>query len=508
MKRRTILIFGLFILPTMSIFAFDDTIFNQPSVSDLDLDTSKKKKVTEEPKMVIKSEVVDGQDLPVVGNPSVKVERQPIKLPRGKRPEPGPSGIMLDAGEGIGDTSDLDVVQTNQLNWKLGPLVEKPGEAAEAKMPEPEAPEVVAAAEPTQPMQMKPVSEPPTYVIPAMSAKRKKKRMGEGAKISAYLVKIPTSDAIRVVAAAASEKVMMPHDIPGDVTLDFKNRHWLWVVETVLKSKHYVWTYHDEILVVQKDNLKVKGPLQQAIFRMKYASAKIMHQKIKPFLSKHGSVLDDNQHNLLIVSDYPDVIDQIASLIEITDTPNPTIVIDTRLVEVSKGVVQQFGLNQSSSRLARRHKFNLQQVAKNFGLPNGTSLGTLLSQLERNNKAKIVSAPRVVTLNNKDAKFSIKNVLFADELSEGSINAETFIQVKPRIMNKDWVELTLLINHAYESEFNSELGSRTVAGHVTKTTLSLKNGETALISGIQSSGSSAAPAKDHLLIFVTPHFTF
>lgn len=504
-------ILAFFIFPIVPATTFDDTVFGESSLEDLDLDTSKKKRKAK-PKMTLEPDLIDERDLPVVDQPSLGDKAQPIKLPRERRPEPRSDEIVLSPDEGVGDTSDLDVVQVDQLNWKQAPL--KPEEEKVAAAPQPEIPEVIAETLPEAPVKMalKPEA-PPAYVIPEMTAESREGVMKDGANISAYLYKIPTADAIKAVATAANEKAILPHDIPGDVTLDFKDRNWMWVVDTILKSKHYFWTYHDNILVVHKDNLKAKGPVQQAIFKMKYALADHIYQKIKPFLSKKGSALGDNESNVVIVSDIPPVLTQIAGLIDSIDVPQKTVVIDTKVVATSKGVISRFGLNESISRAAQSYQFNLAQIAKNFGLSTNASLSDLLTQLSRTNQANVVSAPRVVTLNNKDAKYASKHAHASKEQTGNIIDDETMIQITPRIVNPDWVELTLLVNHAFARYFTNQTLTRKIASHITKTTVMVRNGETALISGLISAGQKTAPGEapetnplDHLLIFVTPHF--
>jgi type IV pilus assembly protein PilQ len=144
-------------------------------------------------------------------------------------------------------------------------------------------------------------------------------------------------------------------------------------------------------------------------------------------LSKKGQIFEDKRTNTLFIQDIPDRVELIERLIETLDVATPQVEIEARIVETTKDYVKAMGVQWStgaradqahgtSTNLQFPHRIQgdyavLLPVAGGFSfldLSLGNVLDTFtldvqLSAMEREGRGKVLSAPRVVTMNNQQA---------------------------------------------------------------------------------------------------------
>ncbi len=140
-------------------------------------------------------------------------------------------------------------------------------------------------------------------------------------------------------------------------------------------------------------------------------------QQGRGFLSPRGSVVADNRTNTLLVIDIPKKVDEIKRLLETLDRPVDQVLIEARVViaddTFSRNLGAKFGFSNTNTShtgdQTTTNGFDLSLPvagggAFNFSVLRPTSnLDLELSALEAEGRGEVVSNPRVITSNQKEA---------------------------------------------------------------------------------------------------------
>jgi type IV pilus assembly protein PilQ len=242
-------------------------------------------------------------------------------------------------------------------------------------------------------------------------------------------------------------------------------------------------------------------------------------------LSPRGQVSVDARTNSLLIQDVPSKIREVRKLIAKIDRPVRQVMIETRIVEAQdnfkKELGVKFGIKNANTNNAGQGQHNnaisgnitdSANIVNNgitaadagglnvdFGVSDGGSIGfTLarlgatgnllnleLSALQTENKLKIISAPRVITANQKKAKIESgsEQVFTTSVLGAGSVvtkKATLKLEVTPQITPDDRINME--VNITKDDFANASTGLLNI--NEIETQVLLDNGETVVIGGI------------------------
>jgi len=158
-------------------------------------------------------------------------------------------------------------------------------------------------------------------------------------------------------------------------------------------------------------------PTQAKVFNLNYAQADKIQAKISETLTKGvGSIRIDERTNKVAVTDFPDKLDEISNIITAFDEKTPQVLIDAQIIEIKPSDKFEMGVDWDY------------WIEKHFrvgsSLPIGTSgrllLGTttaspsekgdykaILDLLRTIGDTKILSSPRIMVLNNQEARILV-----------------------------------------------------------------------------------------------------
>lgn len=254
--------------------------------------------------------------------------------------------------------------------------------------------------------------------------------------------------------------------------------------------------------------------LETRIFSLNYASADKLNPKLQEAITKGvGSIRIDERTNKIAVADYPEKLKEIAKIITAFDEKTPQVLIDAQVIEIKPS--DKFEMGVDWDYWIRNHF----RITSN--LPIGTTgrllLGTTASTptstgqykavvdlLRTIGDTKILSSPRIMVLNNQEAKIHVgtKDAFITSTTSQGgtgttvtsqSVNfVDTGLQifVTPTI-NRDGF-ITMKIKPEVSSAVRTDITSQ---GQVTQipivttseaeTTIMVKDGVTVIIGGLK-----------------------
>jgi len=328
-----------------------------------------------------------------------------------------------------------------------------------------------------------------------------------------------------------------------------------------------------------KEQQKALEDLVVEYIPVSYSNAK---SEILPHLDKiktkdRGNISVDERTNLIIITDVADVIKQAKDIVKKLDRVTPQVIIEARIVEASTnfsrdigtswgsgigiqsvnlidgagvvwtapsiddrvGVGPQkgmqslggtFGVNTAINFPASSDKAS---IGFNFGRIAGTPflLNAKLQAMEAQGEGKIVSAPKIVTLDNKEATIK-QGLRYPYNKLDTSGNTTTVfedvdleLKVKPHVTPDNRISMVIKIKKRDLGNIIS--GQQSFTTKEAETELLINDGETVVIGGIikttKSSGGSGVPGlsmipilgwlfksdsntdnKEELLIFITP----
>lgn len=225
----------------------------------------------------------------------------------------------------------------------------------------------------------------------------------------------------------------------------------------------------------------------------------------------------DGRTNSVIIKDYPDRIDEIKAIIARLDIPAKLIEIEVTIATGTTGFTNQLGLALGGTRKSSDTRTygistsstvadnlnnptnDLLQPSGAFGL-SGSMLFTgsksvinaQLNAMEEDGTGKVLSNPRIVTLNNREATIVSGNSVSIPVTTDNKIELETVdtgisIKATPHIVDKSADnEKDVMLDITIES---SSLGDK-VADQINKVTnkintnVIMKNNETLILGGL------------------------
>lgn len=370
---------------------------------------------------------------------------------------------------------------------------------------------------------------------------------------------------LRSISEYSGVNIVMGYDVPTNVSkpvsFHLENVPWGEALEMVLRSAH-LW-YRQDGTVIRVDtekNLREEDlarsnaarqmedvmPLTTKIVEVVYANAAELKPTVEKSLTRRGVVEVDNRTNSLLVTDIAPRVDAAVDMIKHLDSQTPQIEIVAKLVDVDSRFSRELGVLWGATDLHNNAGDVVGDVSAgannvldptlgvHFGLVRSWgTVSAVLAAMEQDNKANIISNPRVTTVNNREARILVGKkipLIVLDEAGNAVTQLVTIgitLRVTPHINDNNRITLDL---HPEVSDLASQA---TVQGGViintseADTRVMVGNGETAVIGGLIRSNetdikrgvpilkdipllgtlfSDTAKVKEkrELLIFVTP----
>jgi type IV pilus assembly protein PilQ len=385
-----------------------------------------------------------------------------------------------------------------------------------------------------------------------------------GARVSLDIQGADIYTVLRSISEYSGVNIVMGYDVPEEISeplaFHLENVPWGEALEMVLRSAH-LW-YREEgniIRVDTEENLRNEElarsnaarqleevmPLSTRIVEVVYANAAEMKPTLERTLSRRGVIDVDHRTNSILITDIRPRVEAAVDMIQHLDSQTPQIEIVAKLVDVDARFSRDLGVIWGVGGVHSNEGVSLEGVVGandvldptaivRFGVVRSWgTVSAVLSAMERENKANIISNPRVTTVNNRTARILVGKkipLIVLDEAGNAVTELVTIgisLRVTPHINDQNRITLDL---HPEVSDLSSQA---TVQGGViintseADTRVMVDNGETAVIGGLIRSNkvnlvrgvpilkdiplvgslfknTSEVQEKRELLIFVTP----
>jgi type IV pilus assembly protein PilQ len=329
--------------------------------------------------------------------------------------------------------------------------------------------------------------------------KRTKKFTGE--KIALDFFQTDIKNVFRILREVSGKNFAIDKDVSGKVTLTLeKPVPWDQVLDLVLRMNQLGMIVEGDIyriatlatlktendlrkaqiaaLQKEKEQIKALEPLETRYIPISYSDAKTeILPHIENILTKdRGSATVDEKNNQVIITDTAAKVSQAEEIAMLIDKVTAQVIIEARVVEVEENFTKEIGINWSGSigpvNMNEHGTEYTNNIAMNYAADttNGFELiydkiaGTpfyldaKLTAIEANGNGKILSAPKIVTLNNKKAMISQgSEVGYLERDSSGGSSVkfkkvDLKLEVTPHVTPDNRISMTIFITKNYVTD--------------------------------------------------------
>ena len=296
-----------------------------------------------------------------------------------------------------------------------------------------------------------------------------------------------------------------------------------------------------EAAIARQKQQQQLAPLETRLVPVSYATASELQPRVRELLTERGTVSVDTRTNMLIVRDIVGQLDDVEDLVRSLDTQTPQVLIESRIVEASSTYSRDIGIQWGGNAVMSSatgnptglrfpsdigiaggaptndaptsglSPFNPGVTNPNFAvnLPAvtgngaggalGLALGSLsgavnlnvrLSAAEAAGSVRIISSPRILTLDNNEASISQGTLIPFSQVSAQGVNtafqeAKLELNVTPHVTSDGSVAMDVKITRN-EPDFGrtGANGDPTILEREAQTQLLVDDGDTAVIGGI------------------------
>ena len=411
-----------------------------------------------------------------------------------------------------------------------------------------------------------------------------------GKRISLDFVDADIHSIFRLISHVSRLNIVASDDVQGKVTVRMIDVPWDQALAAVLQAKGLGSQQFGNIIrVAPIETIKAEQQaaletqraieemteLQLLILPLNYVQASDVSEQLEDLISDRGSVQVDSTSNQLIVQETERTLAQIRELVRNIDRQTPQVLIEARVVEANSNYAQALGIQwgaevDASTRTgyatgaffpnnigvsgglsqAGAGQFYtpgadslmvdmgaegaMSGVSFNLGsIPGLVDLDARLSAMESDGWGKVVSQPRVTTLDNRTAVIRQGSRIPFLSTSAGGTNVQfvdAYLQldVTPHITSDSKVFLTIEVRNDRADFSTLVMGQPAIAVKRASTELLVDDGDTTVMGGVFSSeqsfsqdrvpGLSKIPllgylfknsaemaVRNELLVFITPH---
>jgi type IV pilus assembly protein PilQ len=356
-----------------------------------------------------------------------------------------------------------------------------------------------------------------------------------GKPISLDLQEAEIKNVLRLLSDVSGSNIVIEPDVDGKVTLKVNRVPWDQILDMILtmnnlgkeqvggviriarqeKLKKEFQERDSEIRARQQflEASKEVGDLTTHYLQVNYAKSSDIAAKIANTKSPKGKVTVDERTNVILYTDYPGYVQAARDLMAKLDMPTPQVLIEARIVQLATNASRELGIEWSwnyeytDSNGAHLYAGDFEinhPVARTGALGSslfGFSIGQIagqtlwnidmrISALESAGKGRIVSAPKVLTLDNVEATIVQGQQIPYLKLNEFGVATTEFkdaaleLKVVPHITPDQKVSLKVDAKKEQPDFARSVNGVPAIDTRRVSTVLLVPDGDTIVIGGV------------------------
>ena len=366
-----------------------------------------------------------------------------------------------------------------------------------------------------------------------------------GRKISINVNNMPIPEVLKMIGDTSGFNIIITKEVQdlAPITISLVNLPWDQVLDTIMNIGGLVAEKYGNILTIRTEEVAKKGlkeqlketqeearlePLVTKVFPISFAKVEDLKAILDSYITpERGSVQFDNRTQNMIIRDTVNTIERLSKIIDTLDTQTPQVLIEAKLVEANESYQFRAGLREgvnigydalgNDAILNAQSRFPSDPGSGIFSLntaPNPArsllsatvnvarlvDLNFSLELMESENKGKVITSPRVITENNKEAtiidtterSFIVSapndNGIRTPELER--LQASISLKVIPKVTNEGTILLNVEILKTGFGEVELEGELPPTNQKTVKTNVLVSNGSTIVIGGLYQTEDS------------------
>ncbi|MEC9493253.1 secretin N-terminal domain-containing protein [Flexistipes sp.] len=339
-----------------------------------------------------------------------------------------------------------------------------------------------------------------------------------------------------VLAKESDFNIVLPDNIQGNITMMLEDVTLYQALQALSRSADLTYSIENDIIYINKKNQPAGiSDMENFFYYPKYISLGKLASVLKNYLGPQGKIVVDDFSGVVIISDTKKNLDFIKTVISKIDRNIKQVLIKAKIVELTKSGSQDLGIQWGATINKTTgsdfpHTIQIGGGATGGDItgltPSGSSgyfvnmpvaspagalnmmlgnyagsflLDIRLQALEEAGKAKVVSEPRIMTINNQQARIESGQEYKYKVIEENDGDVDTdveedeaklVLEVKPQITPDNKILMNISVEKS-ELDF-----SRAVDGYPMKFTrkanslIMVDDGETAVIGGLTQQTTS------------------
>ncbi len=389
-------------------------------------------------------------------------------------------------------------------------------------------------------LDVKPVSEEEAEQV------RKDKFGYTGERLSLNFQNIEVRAVLQLIADFTGLNLVASDTVTGTLTLRLKNVPWDQALDIILRTKGLAMRKQGNVVLVApseeiaaREKLELESqkqieelaPLRSEFVQINYAKAAdiatLLKQEGNSLLTDRGNVTVDARTNTLLVRDTAEALDAVRNLVATLDVPVRQVLIESRIVIADDSFNRDLGVRFGISNTENVNTGGTDVVSVGGGLPGDVDYGGTvafstgdnenlivdlpigspaaalklalvaipdyllqleLQALQFEGRGEVISNPRVITSNQKEAVIEQGTEIPYQEASSSGATSTSFkkavlsLKVTPQITPDERVIMDLAVNQdTVGQEFG---GVPSINTREVNTQVLVDNGDTVVLGGI------------------------
>lgn len=327
---------------------------------------------------------------------------------------------------------------------------------------------------------------------------------------------------IRMIAQKAGVPVHIEGDLSKRVSYSFTDTTLENALARMAGDVGFEYSMRDNQLYVSKGGKAAGASAQPHLIELKFVEAEEMAEKLRTILGEGETTYVDKKLNTIVLMGSEGTFQRAQKFIELFDRMPKQILIDTMIVETNNTFSRDLGFQMGDlgdttmNNTSKGTAFSTPAVNKTpyfggkyrFGILNNRALDLRLIAAETKGDAKVVSRPKVITINNTRAtvnsglEFNVKTLSSVQtgstETTGGTtgstsgvatgglekVQAGLELGVLPTIVDHDKVRLLVDVNNSEPDNTASVDNIPGITRNKANTSLIVNDGNTAVIAGL------------------------
>ena len=352
-------------------------------------------------------------------------------------------------------------------------------------------------------------------------------------RISLQFDNVSIATVLNMLAQKYDLNLVMSGEIENKISIKLDNVGLVEALKAILTSNGLNYYLIGDIVVVKPIETAAVGETVPVVINLKYITPNAAMNAVSDLLSSKGKVKVVEEAasasrepgganpTQLVVVDFPEVVQKVTDFIKEIDRPEPLVAIEVRMIEMNVDGEKSTGFTWPTSITGRLHGIESSsnttgsttttsstEALGDMDLPKGkwewgklsvNEVAVVLDFLEKSGNSKLISDPRITTLNNHQAEIKVSTVIpiqTINRFSEGGAVQDivTFqdeevgisLLVTPRVTDSNQIMLDVYPTVAEIIGMSGPEGNQKpiTSERSIRTKITVENGETAALGGL------------------------